>query len=201
MTNFFIDLLKTENYLSVGAPGWLWIALIVLLVASYKAGKGEFNPAKSTFSLSDEVNKELNLSWWQICTLAVAIYAIRALLEGISYKEVAILYSGISIYISLFGLYTLNIAKSKINSINIQNLKAKLGNGNINPKASIGKIKIYISLTNCLLWILFIASVSIMITSLLFDINWLWIVSFIMLFISFMCQSIVILIDKLMIKN
>ena len=199
MSNFFTNLFLIENYSSMGAPAFLWIALLILFKVSYEAGKGKFNPVKSVFPLSNEVNKELNLNWWQICTLFIGLYIIRALLEGISYKEVAILFSSMSIYIAIFGLYTINNAN--IDNINIESLKSKFNNKNKSLEKAIKEIEKLMALTRKTLLGLLVLNIIIMISSLLLDINWLWIISHILLFISFACQSMVILIDKLVIKD
>ena len=199
MSNFFTNLFLIENYSSMGAPAFLWIALLILFKVSYEAGKGKFNPVKSVFPLSNEVNKELNLNWWQICTLFIGLYIIRALLEGISYKEVAILFSSMSIYIAIFGLYTINNAN--IDNINIESLKSKFNNKNKSLEKTIKEIEKLMALTRKTLLGLLVLNIIIMISSLLLDINWLWIISHILLFISFACQSMVILIDKLVIKD
>ena len=145
MSNFFTNLFLIENYSSMGAPAFLWIALLILFKVSYEAGKGKFNPVKSVFPLSNEVNKELNLNWWQICTLFIGLYIIRALLEGISYKEVAILFSSMSIYIAIFGLYTINNAN--IDNINIESLKSKFNNKNKSLEKAIKEIEKLMALT------------------------------------------------------
>ncbi len=156
---------------------------------------------KNIFTLSKNVYQELNLNYLQICTFSIVIYIVLALADGISSKGVTMLYSTMSIYIAVFGLYALHNAKNRINSVDREKFKSKFDDKNINIEESIQKVKCFIFLVNLVLWVLLIINSTIMIISILFVINGLWIASFSLLFISFLGQSSIILIDKLVDKD
>ncbi|WGE42294.1 hypothetical protein [Actinobacillus equuli] len=203
MFDILARVFSTDNFSSLSSPVFLWLSILVLFIVTYKAGNGKFNPPKYKFSLSKNINEELNLSYLQICTFAIGVYILAAIFEGISTKGVAILFSGMSVYISIFGFRILRKAKIKIhnNSLNKEKLKSKLENKEVNINEALKRIDVCINLIMLFVVILFFVNVSILIYSYISPIDWLWIISYCTVMFGFFTQSMIILIENLVIKE
>lgn len=199
MSEFLSNLFSYDNFSSIGSPGWLWCTVLIFLKVSYDAGAGKLNPLKTEFKISSEVNKKLNLDYWQISTFSIAVYILQALFDGISVKGVSILFSAITTYISIFGLRSLRKAKKKIenNDIDEKIFISKFDSENIDISIALERLTKLIKTTYYRLYFLLVISIGIIILSHFILIEWIWTLSFTFVFLSFICQSIIILIDKL----